>query len=251
MAKPFPTPISTSPDRFCYPQGEQCGMPSRQISSQSFDDILSDLGDDPAIPDPHGIRKSSAPPRPHTEPHKRVEMQSFPSKNLQLHGLKILPLFAQGLVFLLISVALFFILESQKSQLDLEISGLQIQVSDLKKEMESKQLQNDSDREELYDEMDKLEVSIHSIALRPPAAIPQNKPASIPHETELRRWSYLGLARISGIEHGFFNTGKRRLSVSKGGLALGDWHLTQVDKEGVIFTHSKGKTIALKSTHSE
>ena len=36
-------------------------MPARHISSQSFDEILSDLGDDPAIPDPHGIRK----PPPH------------------------------------------------------------------------------------------------------------------------------------------------------------------------------------------
>lgn len=32
-------------------------MPACHISSQSFDEILSDLGDDPAIPDPHGIRK--------------------------------------------------------------------------------------------------------------------------------------------------------------------------------------------------
>ena len=39
-------------------------MPKRHISPQSFDDILSELGDDPAIPDPHGIRKSSAPKEP-------------------------------------------------------------------------------------------------------------------------------------------------------------------------------------------
>ena len=36
-------------------------MPTRHISPQSFDDILSDLGDDPAIPDPQGIRKTNAP----------------------------------------------------------------------------------------------------------------------------------------------------------------------------------------------
>ena len=43
-------------------------MPARHISSQSFDEILSELGDDPAIPDPHGIRKpppqANAPARP-------------------------------------------------------------------------------------------------------------------------------------------------------------------------------------------
>ena len=39
-------------------------MPKRHISPQSFDDILSELGDDPAIPDPHGSRKSSAPKEP-------------------------------------------------------------------------------------------------------------------------------------------------------------------------------------------
>ena len=41
------------------------GMPSRHISPRSFDEILSELGDDPAIPDPHGIRKTE---RPKTEP---------------------------------------------------------------------------------------------------------------------------------------------------------------------------------------
>jgi len=40
-------------------------MPSRHISPRSFDEILSELGDDPAIPDPHGIRKTE---RPKTEP---------------------------------------------------------------------------------------------------------------------------------------------------------------------------------------
>jgi len=39
-------------------------LPKRHISPQSFDDILSELGNDPAIPDPHGIRKSSAPIKP-------------------------------------------------------------------------------------------------------------------------------------------------------------------------------------------
>lgn len=33
-------------------------MPARHIASHSFDEILSDLGDDPANPDPYGIRKS-------------------------------------------------------------------------------------------------------------------------------------------------------------------------------------------------
>ena len=36
-------------------------MPSRDISPRSFDEILSELGDDPAIPDPHGIRKTERP----------------------------------------------------------------------------------------------------------------------------------------------------------------------------------------------
>ncbi|WP_353432414.1 hypothetical protein [Polynucleobacter sp. MWH-UH23A] len=39
-------------------------MPARKISPQSFDDILIELGDDPAIPDPHGIRKPNAPKHP-------------------------------------------------------------------------------------------------------------------------------------------------------------------------------------------
>ena len=45
-------------------------MPSRHISPQSFDEILSELGDDPAIPDPHGIRKTTSSKSVPLEPPK-------------------------------------------------------------------------------------------------------------------------------------------------------------------------------------
>ena len=66
-------------------------MPSCHISSQSFDDILSELGDDPAIPDPHGIRKRSSPPRPDSAPHTKPLKPSFSTKSLELKGLNLTP----------------------------------------------------------------------------------------------------------------------------------------------------------------
>jgi hypothetical protein len=39
--------------------------------------------------------------------------------------------------------------------------------------------------------------------------------------------------------------------VGKGDLALGEWRLTQAEKELAILTHLKGKSITFKSTKSE
>jgi hypothetical protein len=226
-------------------------MSPRHISSQSFDDILSELGDDPAIQDPHGIRKTSASTRPSPENQVKSKSPSFSIPELHFSGLKTIPTLIISTLFIITIAAVFFLLESNKANAEVELHALQSQIAALKNELSLAQSDWLIEEESLYNAMDELEVSIHSKIQKAPLAAPQNKPVTIPYEAELRRWRYLGLARMGATEQAFFHTGKTTLMVSKEGLALGEWHLTRAEKEVAILTHSKGKSITLKSTKPE
>jgi hypothetical protein len=226
-------------------------MPPRHISPQSFDDILSELGDDPAIPDPHGIRKSSSPKGVDMSDQNKPAKPSFPTSGLELKGLTFNPLWVFSGTLLLCMGSLFFYFETQKSGAETELSTLQNQLLALKEEFEYSQSEWQSEREDLYESIDEIEVSIHSIDIKTPIQSPQNKPIASPEEADLRRWRYLGIARIGMTEQAFFHTGKSTTMVLKGATALGEWRLTKASKELAILTHPKGKSITFKSTRSE
>jgi len=226
-------------------------MPPRHISPQTFDDILSELGDDPAIPDPHGIRKTSSPKGVDMAHQDKLAKPSFPNKFLELNSLNFSPLWVFGITLILCLGGLFFYFETKKSGSESEISVLQNQLLALKEEFEYSQSEWHSEREDLYEAIDEIEVSIHSLEIKPASKAPQNKPVAIPEEADLRRWRYLGIARIGTKEQAFFHTGKSTTMVLKGAIALGEWRLTQASKEMAILTHPKGKSIAFKSTRSE
>jgi hypothetical protein len=226
-------------------------MPPRHISPQSFDDILRELGDDPAIPDPHGIRKT-APPNGVDMAHQNKPIKpSFPAKWFELNSLTFSPLWVFGGSLILFGASLFFYFETKKSGAEVEISALQNQLLTLKEEFEYSLRDRQSEQEELYEVIDEIEVSIHSLNIKPPIQAPQHKPIVIPEEADLRRWRYLGIARIGMTEQAFFHTGKSTRMVLKESIALGEWRLTQLSKELAILTHPKGKSITFKSTRSE
>ena len=226
-------------------------MPPRHISPQTFDDILRELGDDPAIPDPHGIRKTSSPKGVDMAHQNKPAKPPLPTKEFELNGLTFRPYWVICGFLILFAGSLFFYFETKKSGSEIEISALQNQLLALKEDFEYSQSEWYSEREDLYEAIDEIEVSIHSIEIKPPIQAPQNKPIAIPEEADLRRWRYLGIARIGMTEQAFFHTGKSTTMVLKGATALGEWRLTQVSKELAILTHPKGKSITLKSTRSE
>lgn len=226
-------------------------MPPRHISPQSFDDILRELGDDPAIPDPHGIRKTAAPPRVDPPPHVQNPKQTFLTKDWIPQGFNLTPALVFSATLLFCGGSLFFYFESNQSGSELEISALQSQLLALKKELEISQVGWISEREDLYEAIDEMEVSIHILETKPITQITQSKPATILYEAELRRWRYLGITRMGALEHAFFHTGKSTLMIAKEALVLGEWRLTQATKELAILTHPKGKSIAFKSIPAE
>jgi len=230
-------------------------MPSRHISPRSFDEILSELGDDPAIPDPHGIRKTE---RPKTEPedskkqpkkHFNIESLKDSGGNFQIHKLGAFLGWAACLIGL--SILLFIAYKSINSSSLALAEDTQKKISDLQEELALIRSDFQNDQDDLYEAIDILEVSIHLLKENkvPQKVIAKVQPLS--HEAELRRWRYLGTSQMGSIQQAFFQVGKHSAAFEKGALTLGDWRLTQVTKESATLTHPQGKSIVLKPFQTE
>jgi len=231
------------------------GMPSRQISPQSFDDILSELGDDPAIPDPHGIRKKQ--PQKHPSFSEQNDPGSQPKVNalkqiLQMSELKQLGLFL-GLAIGFIGIAIVGLMafEHLNAAQQTKLESSDRHIAELKKEVSLLREEMLDIEESLYGSIDLIEVSIHSLKKNKPSF--GNKPRSqeLPFESELRHWRYLGVSQIGGLQRAFFHNGKSAVMFEKGAILLGDWRLGNADKEVVTLTHSNGKSMILKPSKSE
>jgi hypothetical protein len=230
-------------------------MPARHISSQSFDHLLSELGDDPAIPDPHGIRK--------TTHQKSMDSQAHGHSNSKpiLEAVARLDDFKQGKA-LTAFIALaaftgillfsgFIAYESINRHTSEDLQESQNQISALRKELNLLRKELDEDLGALYEEIDLLEVSIHSLKKIKPKTQASSKPTPPPGEQEIRTWRYLGSSQMGGIQQALFQDGKSHLLFPKGALVLGEWRLTQIEKDVTTLSHPLGKSIVLKPVKSE
>ena len=219
-------------------------MPSRQISPQSFDAILSELGDDPAIPDPHGIRKTIS---PKTQPNSEIPTPIPTLADLKKVGL----LIGLGVGLIGLSIILFTTYDSMKSSQNLQLEYAQKEMIDLKKELGSLREEILAIEDDLYESIDLLEVSIYSLNKNPPLSAKKYHAQAIPFEAELRRWRYLGLSHIKGSQQAFFHNGKGMVMLEKGSTALGEWQLSSADKELATLIHSQGKSLTLSPSKTE
>jgi hypothetical protein len=231
------------------------GMPSRHISPQSFDEILRELGDDPAIPDPHGIRKTtsskSVPLEPPKSSKERAQPESFCSPNLFGQLQKLGGVFTFGACLIMIGIALFIAYQSQMTSSDAMVQESFKEISGLKKELVLLRIELQSGQDELYEAIDSIEVSVHSLIENKSTPKVTARPPAHPHETELRSWRYLGVSEMRGSRQAFFHNGKGNVMIQKGMLVLGDWRLTQLEKDLATLTHSQGKTLVIKSSKTE
>jgi hypothetical protein len=231
-------------------------MPARHISSQSFDEILSDLGDDPAIPDPHGIRKP--PPHQGATP-KALGGSNNPTFTDSLSKLQI-PTSIQKIggmialffgVFIAAAVAIYIAYNTLNQASQSTQDESQKLISELKKEMILMRDEFHQDQDDLYSAIDEIEVSIHLLKNKKPESRASSKPKPPSYEAELRRWRYLGAAQMGGSHQAFFNTGKSNIAFEKGGQALGEWRLSGIENGSAIFSHPEGKLLVLKAFSSE
>jgi hypothetical protein len=107
------------------------------------------------------------------------------------------------------------------------------------------------EQDELYETIDSIEVSIHSLLENKSIRTVTAKPQALPYELELRRWRYLGASQMGSLHQAFFHSGQGTVLFQKGMTVLGDWRLTHIEKELATLTHSKGKTLNLKPSKTE
>ena len=105
----------------------------------------------------------------------------------------------------------------------------------------------DEFEDELYENDDLTEVSTHTNNKITPKNPVASKPLVLSGELELRGWRYLGMAQMGVAQQAFFHTGQTRLMLIKDEQALGEWRLTNIQKDSATFMHSKGKSLILKS----
>jgi len=230
-------------------------MPSRHISPQSFDEILSDLGDDPAIADPHGIRKTGPAKQSASEPREQqkstVNLDAFSATGLINQIPKLGGIFASAVFLLFIGIGLFIAHESLKTSSQSLIQESHKDISKLKKDLDQLRIELEGEQDELYAAIESIEVSIHSLRQNKPIRKTASKPQALPHEAELRRWRYLGVSQMGGSQQAFFHNGKTQVMLQKGVMVLGDWRLMNLEKDLATLTHAEGKTLTLKPSKTE
>ena len=193
-------------------------MPTRKISPQSFDDILSELGDDPAIPDPHGIRKPNSPKRPdwdamstqgnsHDKPEVPTNFLAQFSRlgSLQKPGL----FFGIGGLLITLGVTAFFTLNTIQPEQNNFAKEARKEITALKKDLALIHEEILDSEDSLYEAIDLIEVSIHSLEKNRPQNTAKLKLPSIPFESELRHWRYLGVSQVAGSYRAFFTMAKQ------------------------------------------
>jgi hypothetical protein len=240
---------------FVFEEMKNIAMPSRHISPQSFDTILSELGDDPAIPDPHGIRKPSSSKGNIPGASKPAKTPSFLEPLSQpdlinqvkkMGAVLVVVLCFVGLIF-----GLFLVYDSSKSTSDTQLEDSNIQILKLQTDLAIIRKELDEDFNSPYEEIDLLKVSIHTLDKKKSNYQVLLKPKPYPHESELRSWRYLGNSQMGDIQQAFFQQGKFQTIFSKGALVVGEWRLTHIEKEGATLSHPQGKSIVLHPTKSE
>ena len=230
-------------------------MPTRHISNNSFDEILSDLGDDPAIPDPHGIRKPHAPKFAPSQPTNQGKGEAPIGSLNRFQIQNLMPKLGNSVILLMVLIAAlagyFVASRSDNGELQVSLEEAQKLILELKKDLSLMRTEIEEDQDNLYLLIDELEVSIHSLKNKRPETKVLNKFPTIPHEAELRRWRFLGAAQMGDSHQAFFDTGNRKITSAKGAQILGDWRLSNIEKDLATLTHPQGKTLVIKASKGQ
>jgi len=249
------------------------GVPKRSISPESFDAILSELGDDPAIGNPKRST-SSLPESPTMNRHSyeadahRLSEQ-FPShknrkddpiQGMSSHGIKNLPfstllqawpiwlamVVCMVVATLLNSYWLFELRTSQSLQPSTadeagqSIDQVKVLVLSLKDQIED-------NHEMLLSELESLESMVlqNANATRARNAHSSQAPKMSPAEQSLKRWRYLGMSNSSSGISGLFHNGEGMQHIALNSRAVEGWRLSSVTRELAMLTSNDGKSVAI------
>jgi hypothetical protein len=248
-------------------------VPKRSISSDSFNAILSELGDDPAIGHPTqstlSITENQTMNRHSYEADAhRLSEQFAQHKNrkddpmagisspliqklqqgtlLQEKPLWLAMAICMAAATVLNSYWLFELRASQNMQpVTAGESGQTVDqvmtlVLSLKEQLEDS-------HEVLLSELESLESMVlqNTNATRSRNAQSPQAPKISPAEHTLKRWRYLGMSNSSSGISGLFHTGEGIQHIALNSRALEGWHLTSVTRELAMLTSNDGKSVAI------
>ena len=246
-------------------------MPKRSISPNSFDAILSELGNDPAIghsterPSP-SIPESRAMNRHSYEADANRLSEQFPRHKGQqtdpmqgatsplMQKLQHSALLQRKPVWLAIALCIliasltntYFLFELHASQ---RIQpGVVDENGHSVHEVKELVVKLTQDLEDNHDALLSILESVEIIAMqnnkvmRARATQGSNAPQNSPDEQALKRWRYLGMSDSTLGLTGFFDTGERMQHLALNSLAVGGWRLSSITRELASFTSSSGKT---------
>jgi hypothetical protein len=249
------------------------GVPKRSISPESFDAILSELGDDPAIG--HPKRSTSSLPESPTMNRHSYEAdahrlsEQFPShknrkddpiQGMSSHGIKNLqfstllqawPIWLAMVVCMVVATLLnsYWLFELRTSQslqpstadeAGQSIDQVKVLVLSLKDQIED-------NHEMLLSELESLESMVlqNANATRARNAHSSQAPKMSPAEQSLKRWRYLGMSNSSSGISGLFHTGEGMQHIALNSAAVEGWRLSSVTRELAMLTSNDGKSVAI------
>jgi hypothetical protein len=250
------------------------GVPKRSISPESFNAILSELGDDPAIGNPT-LRSNTSIPKgqtmnrhsyeadahrlseefPHHKDRKDESMLGIPSPLLQKlqHGMRLQEKpFLLALVICIVAITslnsywLFELRTAQTMQpVTADEAGQSIQ--DVKTLVLSLRDQLEENHELLFFELESLENIVLQNASTTRARIAHSSQAAkiSSAEQSLKRWRYLGMSNSSSGISGLFHTGEGVQRIALNSPALEGWRLSSVTHELAMLTSNNGKSVAI------
>jgi hypothetical protein len=247
-------------------------VPKRSISPNSFDAILSELGDDPAISHP-ARRNSSIPENQTMNRHSyeadanRLEEQfpqhkhrkGDPIQGISSPGVKNLPfstLLQERPIWLamiacivastLLNSYWLFELRSahslqppvadEASQSTHEVKTLVLSLKD--------QLEDNQDA--LLSELESMaSMELQNAGTKRTGNTPSPAPKISPAEQSLKRWRYLGMSDSSSGISGLFHTGEGIQHIALNSPALEGWRLSSVTRELATLTSNDGKSVVI------
>jgi hypothetical protein len=247
-------------------------VPKRSISPNSFDAILSELGDDPAIGHP-ARRKSSIPENqtmnrhsyeadanrlaeqfPQHKNHKGDPIQGISGpgiKDLQLSRLfQERPIWL-AIIALIVAATLLnsywlFELRSAHSLQPLVTQEAGQSTHEVKTLVLSLKDQLEDNQDALLSELESLaSMALQNADTKRARNTPSSAPKISPAEQSLKRWRYLGMSNSSSGVSGLFQTGEGIQHIALNSPALEGWRLSSVTRELATLTSNDGKSVAI------
>ena len=249
------------------------GVPKRSITPASFNAILSELGDDPAIGHPSRITPSS--PENQTmnrhsyeaDAHRLSEqfpqhknrtddpMQGISSPLIQ--KLQQSPFLHEKPIWLAIVICImaatllnsYWLFELRASQIMQPVAADEAGQSahEVKALVLGLKDQLEDDHELFLSELESLESIVLQNANATRVRNVQSSQALkiSPAEQSLKRWRYLGMSNSSSGISGLFHTGEGMQHIALNGPALEGWRLSSVTRELAMISSNDGKSVAI------